>query len=117
MEEMPFERIAASGIQEVAKLNFKSKLGRPSEGVWKNGAIKASLELDGGGCGISSSSGTISMHPMWRKVDSNGKVMELFEGTFTFKIKYSSLYSRKGHGSGQSLSLDFWAVRGSKKKD
>ncbi|KAF8959676.1 hypothetical protein BDZ97DRAFT_1637787, partial [Flammula alnicola] len=62
-------------------------------------------------CGIASSSGRISIQPLWKEVNAEGKLMELFEGTFTFKVSYSSLYSRKGHGKGQSLTIPFWAVR------
>ncbi|KAF9559492.1 hypothetical protein CPC08DRAFT_708791 [Agrocybe pediades] len=112
MEEMPFDRISASGITEVKDIKFKSKYGRPTQGVWNGGGVKAHLEIDNPGCGIASSKGTISLHPMWRKVEKDGKVLELFEGTFTFRVNYSGLYSRKGHGKGETLSLDVWAVRG-----
>lgn len=116
MEEMPFE-ITATDIKEVAKLTFKSKYARPDakQDVWNGAGIKASLEIEGGGgCGIASSSGSISLHPMWKKVDKDGNALELFEGTLMFKVKYGFMYSRKGHGSGQSETIDFWAVRAKK---
>jgi hypothetical protein len=106
---MPFD-IVVTGIQQVNKLKVKSDYGRPAD-AWDGPGLKAEMEIDDGGCGIASSSGSISMHPLWRKVDNDGKVMELYEGTFTFKVTYSSLYSRKGHGRGQSQTLPFWGIR------
>ena len=109
MEEMPFD-ILVTGIQQVNKLKVKSNYRRPAN-AWDGPGLKAEMEIDDGGCGIASSSGSISMHPLWRKVDKGGKVMELYEGTFTFKVSYSSLYSRKGHGRGQSQTIAFWGIR------
>ncbi|KAH9484714.1 hypothetical protein JR316_0001614 [Psilocybe cubensis] len=115
MEDMPFD-IVARNIKEVPKLSFKSVFGRPDaqHGAWQGVGVTASLVIEDGGCGIASSSGSISMHPMWRKVEKNGDILELFEGTLTFRVKYSSMYSRRGHGSGQNETIDFWAVRGRK---
>jgi len=39
------------------------------------------IEIQDGGCGIASSSGTLKMTPLWKKFDAEGKVSELFEGT------------------------------------
>ena len=109
MEDMPFD-IVVTDIQQVTKLKVKSDYGRPAD-AWDGPGLKAKMEIDDGGCGIASSSGNISMRPLWRKVDKDGKVMELYEGTFTFKVTYSSLYSRKGHGRGQNQTLAFWGIR------
>lgn len=109
MEESPFD-IVVTNIQQVNKLNVKSDYGRPAN-AWDGPGLKANMVIEDGGCGIASSSGSISMRPLWRKVDKDGKVMELYEGTFTFKVTYSSLYSRKGHGSGQNTTLAFWGIR------
>ena len=108
-EDMPFD-IVVTGIQQVNKLKVKSDYGRPAD-AWDGPGLKAKMRIDDGGCGIASSSGSISMHPLWRKVDKVGKVMELYEGTFTFKVTYGSLYSKKGHGRGQNQTLPFWAIR------
>ncbi|KDR82153.1 hypothetical protein GALMADRAFT_222032 [Galerina marginata CBS 339.88] len=110
MEEMPFD-IIATNITQVDKLNLKLDYKRP-DNAWDGPGLKADLEIEEEGCGIASSSGSLSFHPLWKKVDKDGQVMELFEGTFSFKVSYSSLYSRKGHGRGQSEAVGFWAVRG-----
>ena len=109
MEEMPFD-IIVTDIQKVNKLKVIPDYGRPAD-AWNGPALQAKMEIEDGGCGIASSSGSISIRPLWRKVDKDGKVMELYEGTFTFKVTYSSLYSRKGHGRGQRQTLDFWGIR------
>ena len=110
MEESPFD-IVVTDIQQVNKLNIKSDYGRPAD-AWDGPGLKAEMSIEDGGCGIASSSGSISMRPLWRKVDKDeGKVIELYEGTFTFNVSYSSLYSRKGHGKGQRQTLAFWGIR------
>ena len=109
MEDLPFD-IVVTDIQQVNKLNVKSDYGRPAD-AWDGPGLKADMAIEDGGCGISFSSGSISMRPLWKKVDKDGKVMELYEGTFTFSVTYSSLYSRKGHGHGQSATLAFWGIR------
>jgi hypothetical protein len=107
--DMTFD-IVVTDIESVKKLKVKSDYGRPAD-AWDGPGLKAEMEIDDGGCGIASSSGSISMHPLWRKVDKDGKVLELYEGIFTFKVTYSSLYSRKGLGLGQSQTLAFWGIR------
>ncbi|PPR07302.1 hypothetical protein CVT26_012421 [Gymnopilus dilepis] len=101
-----------SNIEDIdgSKLDLDLDYDRP-EHDWNGPGLEADMELEEGGCGIASSSGGISMRPLWRKVDKDGKASELFEGTFTFKATYSYLYSKRGHGKGQELSLAFWAVR------
>jgi hypothetical protein len=109
MEESPFH-IVVTDIQQVNKLNVKSDYGRPTD-AWDGPGLKANMVIKDGGCGIASSSGSISMRPLWKKVDKDGKVMELYEGALTFNVTYSSLYSRKGHGHGQRETLAFWGIR------
>jgi len=109
--ESPFD-ISITKIKDVAKHKFTSPYGRP-DNAWNGPGIEGHMKIDGGRCGIASSSGSIKMAPLWKKVDvADGKVLELFEGTFTFKVSYSSLYSKSGYGRGQKLTLPFWAVRG-----
>ena len=106
MEEMPFD-IVVTDIQQVNKLNIESDYGRPAD-AWDGPGLKAKMVIKDGGCGIASSSGSISMHPLWKKVDQDGKVMELFEGNFTFKVTYSAW---TGYGRGPSQTLAFWGIR------
>ena len=108
--EEPFD-ILVTDIKQVDKLNFETDYGRPTD-AWYGPGLKGKMQIYDGGCGIRSSSGSISMRPLWRKVDKDdGKVMELYEGTFTFKVAYGSMYSRKGLGCGQNQTLAFWGIR------
>ncbi|KAH8091656.1 hypothetical protein BXZ70DRAFT_952712 [Cristinia sonorae] len=84
------------------------------ENDWQGPILRGKLGLEGGGhCGIISAAGKIEMRPLWRKEDpgNEGEVMELFEGEFSFRTKFNSLYSKKGFGRGESVKLAFWAVR------
>ena len=105
IEETPFD-VIVTGIRQIKKLKVKSEYGRPAD-AWNGPGLKARMKINGGQCGISSS-GNISMHPLWRKVNKDGKVMELFEGTFTFKVTYSAW---TGYGRGPSQTLAFWGIR------
>ena len=84
LEEEPFD-ILVTDIKQFNKLKLKTDYGRPTD-VWDGPGLKAKMQIYDGGCGIRSSSGSISMRPLWRKVDKDdGKVMELYEGTFTLR--------------------------------
>ncbi|KAF9021527.1 hypothetical protein BDZ89DRAFT_1163726 [Hymenopellis radicata] len=75
--------------------------------------IKGRLSVDGG-CGVSSSSGTLSLHRCWTKPTSRGGFDEIFECTININVSYSGLYRRKGHGSGLRLNMKCWAIRAQK---
>lgn len=109
MEEMPFD-VSLSSFQIVQKTSFRSQYGRPAD-AWEGPPIQGRLAVTNGGCGIASSSGTLTMQPLWKKRDADGELMELFEGTLNFRVSYSGMYSRKGHGSGQKQTIPFWGVR------
>jgi hypothetical protein len=62
---------------------------------------------------ISSASGIFKMRgPVWSDGDK-----EMYEGSFTFDVKYSSIASRKGFGRGDYTRAPFWAIRAAKDKD
>ncbi|KDR82155.1 hypothetical protein GALMADRAFT_135517 [Galerina marginata CBS 339.88] len=107
----PFN-ISIKNITEVKKLTvFKPPFPRP-RASWNAPAFKGRLTLMNPQCGISSSSGKVCIRPLWNKVDTDGDlVMELFEGSFDFKIVYGSMFYTSGYGRGQKLSADFWAIR------
>ncbi|KJA19148.1 hypothetical protein HYPSUDRAFT_44621 [Hypholoma sublateritium FD-334 SS-4] len=109
MEDMPFN-VSLSSFQVAQKTSFRSEYSRPADS-WEGPSIQGRLEVIDGGCGIASSSGTLTMQPLWKKRDADGELMELFEGTFNFRVSYSGMYSRKGHGSGQKQTIPFWGVR------
>lgn len=110
-EEMPFD-ICLSNLRETKEGHFKSDYAAPKANVWRGPGIKASMEIEDGGCGIAHSSGELVMQPLWKSKDADGKTIEIFEGTLKFKVGFSGLYSRKGHGSGIPLTtIDFWAIR------
>ncbi len=75
--------------------------------------VKAELSFDGG-CGLSSSSGTLSLHRCWNKSNSDEGFDEMFDCTFSVNVSYSDLYRRKGHGSGERISMECWAIRARK---
>ena len=113
MEEMPFP-IKITDINET-EVKFTSNqleefvyISKTAKGL----GVAADLELDEDNCGVSSASGDIKMRPLWSKVDTEGRNMELFEGFFSFDVSYSGMYRRKGHGSGRNVEMAFWAVRG-----
>jgi hypothetical protein len=78
MEESPFD-ISITNIKDIAKLKFTSQYGRP-ENAWDGAGIEGHMEIQDGGCVIDSSSGTIKITPLWKRIDAEGKVLELFEG-------------------------------------
>lgn len=102
--------ISFSTFKNSDKMPFKSEYGRPAD-AWDGPSISGKLEADGGGCGIKTSSGSLTMQPLWKKVDTDGELMEIFEGIFTMKVSYTSKFSNRGYGSGQKQTIRFWAVR------
>ena len=102
--------ISISGLKNSDKMPFKSKYGRPA-GAWDGPSISGKLEVDGAACGIKSASGSLTMQPLWKKVDANGELMEIFEGVFTMKVSYTSKFSNRGYGSSVKQTISFWAIR------
>ncbi|KAF8877739.1 hypothetical protein CPB84DRAFT_356573 [Gymnopilus junonius] len=104
--------IAIKNLREIKKLSaFKPRYGRPTKDAWNSLAFKGRLTLAYPRCGISTSSGTICIRPLWKAADGDGEIMELFEGSYSFKIAYNSMYSTSGYGRGIKRNIDFWAVR------
>lgn len=86
--------------------------------------VMAAVEMAEGSCMPSSGRGEMKMKRVWTKdvVVAEGVVgkkpkheytghQELFEGVFTFKVKYSAMLKRKGFGGGEDYKFGFWAVR------
>lgn len=100
-------------IQDLEKMPMSNRVYggylRPSD-AWDGEGVEGVLELVDDHCGIDSASGTIGIRPLWKK-EVDGKLIELFEGNFIFKAKFSSMYSRKGFGKSMNVPADFWAVR------
>ena len=118
-ESMPFE-IALDDVAFTEKLTFTASeknelLTDPTTGP----GVSGELEISDAGCGISSSSGKLKLKNVWTssKKNDDGNYAELFEGFLQFRVKYGSLYSRKGFGSGGSFSTGIWAVRSAKGPD
>jgi hypothetical protein len=107
--------IAVEKLESVDSVSYTATqrgkfVGTPTAGI---PGVLATLNLRNSGCGIQSSKGDFQMSRVWTKND-NGKLIELFEGFVSLRIKYGSLYQRKGHGSGLTASFAFWAVRARK---
>lgn len=91
--------------------------------------VTVNVEMLEDHCGIKSASGSMKLKRVWDKSvntspPSEGGAaheytghQELFELYFKFDVKFSGLYSRKGHGSGQNFRYAFWAVRARRDKD
>ncbi|KAK0197906.1 hypothetical protein F5146DRAFT_1017436 [Armillaria mellea] len=107
MECLPYD-LSLEDIKAVKKLSYtahqKSLLSCPrlryGEQVLR---FTANTGIIDGGCGIQTARG---------ERISNGSSIELFEGFFSLMISYSSLYKRKGHGSGDDTEFAFWAEIG-----
>ncbi|CAL1703085.1 unnamed protein product [Somion occarium] len=91
-----------------------SESAHPST-VGKGFGYEAELQLDPncGDCMLSAGSGSIKLRKVWEEEskDRNKRPVELFEGHFTFNLRYSRLLSSRGHGSGDESDYAFWAVR------
>ncbi|OBZ75660.1 hypothetical protein A0H81_04472 [Grifola frondosa] len=112
--------IEINAISAKAKLTFtaaeRKGFGTPSPTTIGSG-ISAKLRPAEDHCGLASGSGVFKLTPVWQKHTSSGEVQELYEGYISFNVKYSSLYSRKGFGSGDKFACSFWAVHARKDKD
>ncbi|KIK64551.1 hypothetical protein GYMLUDRAFT_56948 [Collybiopsis luxurians FD-317 M1] len=57
------------------------------------------------------SSGDLNMSRVWEKVDSDGKLMEIFEGYLSLRVRYCKAYGEMGYRDGLDVGFAFWAVR------
>jgi hypothetical protein len=113
MEDMPFD-IAINSVKRQASLSFtKSELASfaAPESIPNGPGISAVMALADDRCGVQSASGIFKMKRVWTKLNSDGEFVELFEGFLSFNVTHSSLYRRKGHGSGSKVKFAFWGVR------
>ncbi|KAJ7779236.1 hypothetical protein B0H16DRAFT_1502007 [Mycena metata] len=112
MECMPFD-IDITSLELVDKLSFSAAenlkfLTPPKTGPGITGRTKLADESH---CGIQSAGGVFRMKHAWTGKGVDGADVEIFEGYFSFRVAYSGLYRRKGHGSGGERAFAFWAVR------
>lgn len=118
MQELPFD-FALTHIKEVSRLPLtaaQKKLFITPPG--DEPGISAAIELADDHCGVASTKGVFMLKPAWNVTAEDGATKEIFEGYFDLKLSYSSLYRRKGHGSGlPDIKVAFWAVRARRDKD
>ncbi|PBK89256.1 hypothetical protein ARMGADRAFT_1065144 [Armillaria gallica] len=117
MECLPYD-LSLENIKAVNKLSYTEHqksffLARDSD-MESGPAVTANTGIIDGGCGIQTARGKFIMKRVWTKANPDGSLIELFEGFFSLMISYSSLYKRKGHGSGDDTEFAFWAVRARK---
>jgi hypothetical protein len=113
-EERPYD-IIITDIEDVAweDLKFTSTYGRP-KGAWNGHGLEGDLEVEGAleGCTTDKAAGSIKMRPVWRKVGTDGKPMEFFEGSLIFETSLNPIFARKLRVQSSSKeSFDFWAIR------
>ncbi|KAJ6551200.1 hypothetical protein B0H19DRAFT_1156892 [Mycena capillaripes] len=115
MECMPFD-IAIKDLKLADKLALSSteraKFITPPE---SGPGITGRMELADSHCGIQYATGVFRMKHVWTQKGVDGA--EIFEGYMSFKVSYSGLYKRKGHGSGSNRDFAFWGVRGRRNAD
>ncbi|KAJ3740343.1 hypothetical protein DFH05DRAFT_397500 [Lentinula detonsa] len=61
--------------------------------------------------GVLDSSGNFNLSRVWEKEDEDGKLMEIFEGHMSLRVRYRKNYERKGYGDGFDIGFAFWAIR------
>ncbi|KAJ7677969.1 hypothetical protein DFH06DRAFT_976061, partial [Mycena polygramma] len=112
MEQMPFD-IAIEDLKLVDDLAFsaaeRSKFLTPPQ---KGPGITGRLELADSNCGVQFAAGKFRMKHVRTVKGPEGADVEIFEGYLSFKVSYSGLYKRKGHGPGSNRVFAYWAVRG-----
>ncbi|KAF9459492.1 hypothetical protein BDZ94DRAFT_1284344 [Collybia nuda] len=117
MEGFPFD-ITINSITIKDPLTFSSsELANflTPKTIKKERGVTAMMKLVDDHCGIASASGSFKMTRAWMKAATGDEEpAELFEGHAAFKVNFSGLYKRKGHGSGTSCEFAFWAIRAKK---
>ncbi|KAJ3769846.1 hypothetical protein FB446DRAFT_705888 [Lentinula raphanica] len=61
--------------------------------------------------GVLESAGNFNLSCVWEKVDEDGRVMQVFEGYMSLRVRYSKDYREKGYGDGFDIGFAFWAIR------
>jgi len=90
--------------------------GGLSIGTWLGPSVEARLTLEhavggGGVCGVKYASGRFKMRPLWKKLGEDGRLKELFEGSFSFEMRYENWMKKKGYEDVFQPGFTFWAVR------
>lgn len=78
--------------------------------------IEGRTALGEGHCGVQSAGGVFRMQRAWVE-ERKEHAAEIWEGYLSFDVRFSGMYKRKGHGSGQKIGFPFWAVRARKGPD
>lgn len=108
MEGLPFD-IEVDSLKKAPSIQLDAQYSRPKN-AWDGPGIVGRFTLNT--CGVSRTSGNFKIRPLWKKITASGVELELFEGSFSLDITYSSLYKRKGHGSGINCpEVPFWGIR------
>ncbi|KAJ4475500.1 hypothetical protein J3R30DRAFT_559272 [Lentinula aciculospora] len=75
------------------------------------GPVGASCAIGAENNGVIDSSGDFNLSRVWEKIDEEGRLMEIFEGYMSLRVRYSKEYESKGNGEGFDIGFAFWAVR------
>jgi len=111
---------------ELDKLNHMAYVELPynphgglPKSTWLGPSIEARLTLQhaigghgAGVCGVKYASGRFKMRPLWKKVSDDGRLKELFEGSFSFELGYENWMKKKGYEDIFQPEFAFWAMRG-----
>jgi hypothetical protein len=91
--------IIINDIEDVARedLKFKSKYGHPLKDAWNGHGLEGDLEVEGDleGCGTENASGNIKIRPVWRRIGTDGKPMEFFEGSLIFETSLNPICTQQ----------------------
>ena len=98
------------------ELSYNPHGGLPVD-TWLGPSVEARLTLEhavrgGGVCGVKYASGGFKMRPLWKKLGEDGRLKELFEGSFSFEMGYENWMKKKGYEDVFQPGFTFWAVRG-----
>ncbi|KIM49592.1 hypothetical protein M413DRAFT_112341 [Hebeloma cylindrosporum] len=94
------------------ELPYDTQGGLPI-GAWIGPSVEARLTLERAGrCGVKYASGGFKTRPLWKKLGEDGRLRELFEGSFSFELGYENWMKKKGYEDAFQPEFAFWAVRG-----
>jgi hypothetical protein len=103
----------------VDKLKHMAHVELPYKPIstWLGPSVEARLTLEhavggGGVCGVKYALGGFKMRPLWKKLGEDGRLKELFEGSFSFEMGYENWMKKKGYEDVFQPGFTFWAVRG-----
>jgi len=119
MSDEPYE-INIESIKHKDKLTFTEDEREEFDTPGPNPAgpgITAKVVPAEDGCGIAFASGIFKMTRVWAKRTPSGEMQELFEGYFSYDVRFSVMMIGKGFGREIGFTMPFWAVRARKDED